>query len=122
LQKKFNRKMIADAVLLNTKVDVSIGSFGWSKARAILVILAIVLFCLIGFQFFLANYLATQGQKASELESKIKSLQEENKGLKMQIDQKGSLKEILEKSKEFGFKKPENLLFVKENFAVAKKM
>jgi hypothetical protein len=40
----------------------------------------------------------------------------------MQISQKGSFKEVLEKSKELGFKKPESFFFVKENFIVAEKM
>ena len=114
--------MVSDAVLINTKLEVATPSFALNKARIILVILAIILFALIGLQLFLANYLATQGQRASDLEVKIKNLQEANKDLKMQISQKGSFKEVLEKSKELGFKKPESFFFVKENFAVAEKM
>jgi len=114
--------MISDAVLINTKLEVTTPHFVLNKAKIIFMILAIVLAVLIGVQVYLANFLATQGQKALDLELKIKNLQEINKDLKMRVDQKGSLNEILEKSKELGFKKPGSFLFVKENSIVADKM
>ena len=113
--------MVADAVLTNTRVEVATSSFVLTKARFVLVILAIILFALIALQLFLANFLATQGQRASDFEAKIKNIQEANKDLKMQISQNGSIKEVQEKSKELGFKKPGNFFFVKENFIVAEK-
>jgi cell division protein FtsL len=111
--------MITDAVLTNTRVEVSPTSIVLSKAKFIFIILAIILFILIALQLFLANYLAIQGQRTSEVEAKIKSIQEANKDLKREISQKGSLKEVLEKAEKLGFKKPQKFFFVKENSAVA---
>lgn len=110
--------MISHTVLADARIGLSSG-ITVTKARLVFVILAVILFILIGIQLVLANHLAAQGQKASDLEAKIKKIEEENKDLKMQINKQGSLKEVQEKAERLGFKKPQKFFFVKENFPVA---
>lgn len=85
-------------------------------------LLGIVILILVFIQLALSNFLAIQGEKISSIDAQIKKIQLDNNVLKSQIAQAGSIHKIMKKAEEQGLKKPQNFLFIRENFALSGKI
>ena len=77
----------------------------------VLLVLSAVIF-VIG-QLVLSNSLATQGKLLAKLQRDVALLDEENLRLELEIAKAGSLTNIASQSVNFGFVKPEKIVFLK---------
>ena len=75
-------------------------------------ILIFALLLLGTFQVIVSNQLANAGEKLTQIEKEIKTLEEENEELKREIAISSSLTTIAEKAEEMGFLRMENFLYL----------
>ena len=61
-------------------------------------------------QLVFANKLATDGEKLSNIEKQIKTIQEENVNLKVEVAKESSLVTISKKAQNLGFSKPTQVI------------
>lgn len=78
---------------------------GTIKIKLVL-LLGIVISSLFFTQLVFANNLATDGEKLSQVQQEIKSLERENMTLKAEIADESSLNTLSKKANTLGFKKP----------------
>ena len=84
-------------------------SIGKIKVK-ILVLIALTITVLFATQIVFAASLATDGQKLSEIEQQIKSLEAENTTLKVEIAKESSLVTLSKKASQLGFIKPSTVI------------
>jgi len=84
------------------------------KTFRIFKILISILIFLGLFQVVVSNQLATAGEKLTQIDEKIRGLENENERLKREIAISSSLTTIAEKAEEIGFLKVENFLYLTE--------
>ena len=84
------------------------------KTFRIFKILISILIFLGLFQVVVSNQLATAGEKLTQIDERIRGLENENERLKRKIAISSSLTTIAEKAEEIGFLKVENFLYLTE--------
>ena len=76
----------------------------------VLIILATTVALILTTQLVFAASLATDGEKLSQTEQEIRSLEKENTTLKVKIANESSLKTLSQKAEQLGFKKPSEII------------
>src|SRR3972149_1935724 len=76
----------------------------------VLIILATVVALILTTQLVFAASLATDGEKLSQIELEIRSLEQENTALKVKISDESSLKTLSKKAEQLGFTKPSEIV------------
>lgn len=84
-------------------------SFGTIRIK-ILVVFAVLVSALFFTQLVFANNLATDGQKLSNVQEEIASLEQENTTLKVEIAKASSLTSLSQKAKQTGYSKPAHVI------------
>lgn len=90
-------------------------------SKPVVGVLLLVVFILVGIELVFANYLATQGVKLATLNEEIKTIQNENDRLKVEIAKATSLANIEARAKELGLKKSTRYLYISQSFSLASK-
>lgn len=78
----------------------------------LLVAISLVVLSLFFSQLVLASNLAVDGQKLSEIEEEIETLEAENTTLKVEISKQSSLFQLSKKAQEQGFGQPSQIIIL----------
>lgn len=90
--------------------------------KPVLFILFTFVVILISLQIILSNQLAAKSERLTKILAEIEGLERNNRDLKVQIYQKGSILELKEQAKSLGFVEPVKFFFVKQSFLVAENL
>lgn len=82
----------------------------------------ILITCFLVVTMFVACETITQGIKLSQLEKEEQKLSDTGRELKEALTKSDSLISLTQKAEELGFKKPENIIYIKESSVFASKI